>query len=51
VHLTPLGVRPDVRTGITSEIEELLGNRGQPDIRARTTRAREVADDRMALLN
>ena len=51
LHLPPLGVRPDVRTGVAPEIEELLGNRGKPDSHARATRAREVADDGMALLN
>ena len=51
LHLPPLGVRPDVRTGVASEIEELLGNRRKPDIHARAARAREVADDGMAFLN
>ena len=44
-------MRPDVRTGVASEIEELLGNRRKPDIHARAARAREVADDGMAFLN
>ena len=49
LHLPPLGMRPHLLAGVAPQVEETIGDRRQPYVRAPAIGTREAADGRMRL--
>jgi hypothetical protein len=49
LHLPPFGMRPHLIAGVAPQVEEAVGDRCQPDVRAPAIGTREAADGRMRL--
>src|SRR5215212_6839112 len=49
LHLPPFGMRPHLIAGVAPQVEEAIGDRCQPDVRAPAIGTREAADGRMRL--